>query len=1020
MRLDDRSWLLFLYLVHRVPGQALARVLIEGDFLPNLDACMRDGDHAPGLVPANSDEPEPPRSTSRAKTRKRKRDESGRAVIEDNDQRSTPDSFPELFAACLCAAIKHCMEYFTANVDHVSSEHIRIALAAPVRMAASATSRLISKFVTLLSHSPSGPLEASTLFEYAPGLLGLWECRTKEDANTLAADSDREFTDQCLSPCLAFLKALQTSHTVAEGGRIVKKIEQLIALHTVLPARAKFLAQRPDRIVDTGGHSSGIDSISVSENLGPLLFDVAVRTMPRNTIRRQQHEQPWLDALFSRIAALCGESGLQELLKVVITRKIALAQDELAKLALQQISNVSLRWPLLVQILQIDASVLFKSSSPLMERLCDCISESGEQEYALIHESVVITSMKAAGQTRELQDFVHIWHGRLSEAIQEYSSSSEWRGSRVWQDLNVFAAFEDVMGTNATPPFVYKLLRDSLEHLRKFGTDEQAMFAALAWTAIISSVVTSRRKYCATEPDILRQLLEAAVSAYAHLQCPKSQRWRLIRLARQILSILPEEEGAVELLPFLANDQIRRPSLGNRKEMEEQQEVIEYFHLLVCRAITQPSTYQELLQKEFEHLAALLQGLCDQSIDYSFSGLADQSLGIILQNPEVLLLTPMERVWPALWRYAATSESVTSQRLFQALVSSDTVTSNSALLSQCFQVIQDSIGGDEAHQSLFAYQILLSMPCQIIRRNQERMRLVKRLEEAGVARVAQDLTLMPSKSEANPPFQELKSLASAIKTHSAGRLRILEADSFERFCLELDHTRLTLDTPNQFVIDDLLSTLTLLTAPCAPTFSSMPPNGASAIYQRLCTLTSLLLTRHRKRLGGRYHLLLPVLQGLLRCLFRPIPIPASSKQPQIRHHHPPWLTTNPRTTTEPLTLKSATQFTRILTSLCDPTASSVKHSRRSAAGGLTDDTKKARSISGQYMQYLIMEYARCQLQGQLPPEVKAALTPGLYAVLDVMSRELMRGMNAAMDSSSRAIFKGLYADYQRFGRWNQN
>jgi nucleolar pre-ribosomal-associated protein 2 len=72
------------------------------------------------------------------------------------------------------------------------------------------------------------------------------------------------------------------------------------------------------------------------------------------------------------------------------------------------------------------------------------------------------------------------------------------------------------------------------------------------------------------------------------------------------------------------------------------------------------------------------------------------------------------------------------------------------------------------------------------------------------------------------------------------------------------------------------------------------------------------------------------------------------------------------------------------------------------------------------MQYLVMEYARCQLQGQLPPEVKTALMPGLYAVLDVMPQDLMRGMNAAMDSSSRAIFKGLYEDYQRFGRWNQS
>ena len=230
--------------------------------------------------------------------------------------------------------------------------------------------------------------------------------------------------------------------------------------------------------------------------------------------------------------------------------------------------------------------------------------------------------------------------------------------------------------------------------------------------------------------------------------------------------------------------------------------------------------------------------------------------------------------------------------------------------------------------------------------------------------------------------------------------------------------------------------MTILTSPKSPTYHKMPKNGPAAIYQRLCQLTSTLLTRFRKRLGGRYHLLLPVLQGLLRCLFRPIPLPTSSKHPQIRDHQPPWLPTTSNTTTtstmtDPLPSNSATHFTRLLTSLCDPTASSVStkrnpsHHRSSTTGlglvlPLTDATKKAKSIAGQYTQYLVIEYARCQLQGALPPDVKAALMPGLYAVLDVMGRDVMRGMNAAMDSSQRAIFKGLYDDYLRFGRWDQN
>ena len=45
------------------------------------------------------------------------------------------------------------------------------------------------------------------------------------------------------------------------------------------------------------------------------------------------------------------------------------------------------------------------------------------------------------------------------------------------------------------------------------------------------------------------------------------------------------------------------------------------------------------------------------------------------------------------------------------------------------------------------------------------------------------------------------------------------------------------------------------------------------------------------------------------------------------------------------------------------------------------------------------------------------LNPGLYAIFDAMSQEVMRTVNSALDSSGRAIFKVLYNDYRRFGKW---
>lgn len=83
---------------------------------------------------------------------------------------------------------------------------------------------------------------------------------------------------------------------------------------------------------------------------------------------------------------------------------------------------------------------------------------------------------------------------------------------------------------------------------------------------------------------------------------------------------------------------------------------------------------------------------------------------------------------------------------------------------------------------------------------------------------------------------------------------------------------------------------------------------------------------------------------------------------------------------------------------------------------LNDETKKARSIAGQYLQYLIEKYCAYHLKARLEPEVKAALEPGLYAVLGVMNQEVMRTTNAAMKESERAIWKALYEDWKRSRR----
>ena len=181
---------------------------------------------------------------------------------------------------------------------------------------------------------------------------------------------------------------------------------------------------------------------------------------------------------------------------------------------------------------------------------------------------------------------------------------------------------------------------------------------------------------------------------------------------------------------------------------------------------------------------------------------------------------------------------------------------------------------------------------------------------------------------------------------------------------------------------------------------------AGLIFSSLCKLFNYVLVIHRMKLGGRYHLIIPALQSLLQNLFISYRKNAASI----------------RTTTPPPKLGKAhaAAYSRLLTTICDPTVSSVTRPRKRSSrrhDSLNDETKKARIIAGQHLQYLIMDFCNNQLKGRLEPEIKTALTPGLYAIFDVMSQEVMRTINAAMDSSSRSIFKALYEDYRRSGRW---
>ena len=169
-------------------------------------------------------------------------------------------------------------------------------------------------------------------------------------------------------------------------------------------------------------------------------------------------------------------------------------------------------------------------------------------------------------------------------------------------------------------------------------------------------------------------------------------------------------------------------------------------------------------------------------------------------------------------------------------------------------------------------------------------------------------------------------------------------------------------------------------------------NSTHRRFSLLSRLVEVIIRRHRLRLEGHFHLLISVLQTLLSEL-----LCRKSQDSTNGSRH-----------------GDAKLYTRLLTLVCEPTVASLTRSQPSSLDSATDAAKR---LAGQHMYLVLMLYIKLQLEQSVPHDVREALEPGIYSILDITPTEIRRIMNDAMDGSGRAIFKELYKQYLKFGKW---
>ncbi|GAB7340169.1 hypothetical protein MBLNU457_6643t2 [Dothideomycetes sp. NU457] len=211
---------------------------------------------------------------------------------------------------------------------------------------------------------------------------------------------------------------------------------------------------------------------------------------------------------------------------------------------------------------------------------------------------------------------------------------------------------------------------------------------------------------------------------------------------------------------------------------------------------------------------------------------------------------------------------------------------------------------------------------------------------------------------------------------------------------------------SQHNLESLLACIHKLLTPASPALSG---KAASAIYTNICTLMQAILQFHRSSLGGRIHLITPVLIQLTSCLF----IPHKGNKNQSIFRHPPWLSAD-----RPLMPIHASRFARVLTLLCNPPQSTISRRR----SGLIDETRKVRLYVGQHIQYVLHAFVRMLLHGRLGDGVRDKLTPGLWAIIDVMDmsgseESRIKVLGASMNKAELALLRREYEAWKAGGSW---
>lgn len=406
-------------------------------------------------------------------------------------------------------------------------------------------------------------------------------------------------------PTLRFIRIYRVvPHSSSKKEEISKALEQLLVNNIILPARASyFAAQNRKKTEIEAGASLSVETLlaplakvsnvnirvasvrnvqDLSIPAIPLLFSVAVQSLPRNTPRQRSLDDPWLRHLFSQLRNISFSntmlqhkqhiSNLNWMLRGALNHRVRLDSTMLEAI-LAQVMNIANEdfnspdaptcWALINLCLRIDANVFISSSSvdhtkndiPAPNRYLNFLllqlsggswksSPRSDPNYNFKMVHVIQPLVKAYTNARDLTTFISHWREQiilckqqqntLAVAVPRYCNSET-----IWEDEELILQVGRMVEASLTTAQISDLLRNIYAKLPVTHAAIECDSRSTADVVILESIIRGLSK-----ESNLDHLTSDAHSIYLSIPSMLSgkpgwagdHRWRLWR----ILSIFNE------------------------------------------------------------------------------------------------------------------------------------------------------------------------------------------------------------------------------------------------------------------------------------------------------------------------------------------------------------------------------------------------------------------------------------------------------------------------------------------------